>query len=65
MSLSQVLDNHIQPILYMYNISQYVSDTGIVWLPVTGIGIGPKNSILVGPYASYSAKKRWQTAAAE
>ncbi len=44
MSLSQVLDNHIQRILYMYNISRYILDIGIFLLPVISIGISPQKS---------------------
>ncbi len=44
MSLSQVLDNHIQQILYMYSISRYVLHIRIFLLPIIGIGISPKKS---------------------
>ncbi len=49
MSLSHVLDNYIQLILYIYNISQYICDIRIFYLPIIGICIGSKIPISVGP----------------
>ncbi len=46
-SLLYVFDNHIQTV--SCRISADVLDIGIVLLPNIGIGIGPKNPILVGP----------------
>ncbi len=48
MSLTQ--DNHTQQILYMYSISQYISDIVIFLILIIGIDIGPKNPISVEPY---------------
>ncbi len=49
MSLSQVLDNHIQQRLYMYNININIGYRNCLTL-IIGIGIVPKNPISVGPY---------------
>ncbi len=50
LSLPHVLDNLIQQILYMYNISRYISDIGVFVLSIVGINIGPKNPVSVRPY---------------
>ncbi len=43
---SQVLDNHIQPILYMYSISQHISD--IVFFLFSMIGIASSLNSHIG-----------------
>ncbi len=37
----------------MYSISQYISGIGIFLLPITGIDIGSKNPISIGPSKKY------------
>ncbi len=41
----------------MYNISQYIPDSGIVLIQIIGIGIGPKNPRLVWPVKDHKSTK--------
>ncbi len=47
-SLVHIFDYYIQNV--MYKISADILDIGIVLFPNIGIGISPKNTVLVGPY---------------